>query len=318
MQLQHLLQPENIITKEDNDTHAKIILEPLERGFGYTLGFALKQIMLTALPGIAVTKIKINGGKTTSDADVIATQESIAEIMLNVQLMRFDLAEGVEKGTVSFTLSGKAKQVNTDEGEFSDGVSLISQPAILCHYQGKDKVSIEIVVERGLGYRPVDEVFAEGYFMLDASFSPVMDFDYSVENARVGQRTDLDRLILKVETDGSISPTTALSLAAQKIQSQLKNIVDIQAIEERMSVQEAPQIDPYLLRSVEELDLTVRSANCLKSENIRYIGELVRKTESELLKTPNFGKKSLNEIKEKLSEAGYSLGTVIENWPENI
>lgn len=318
MQLQHLLQPENIITKEENDQHAKIILEPLERGFGYTLGFVLKQIMLTALPGVAATKVKINGGKCTSDADVIAAQESIAELLLNIQSMRFDLASEVNVGTVSFSFSGKAKSVNSDEAEFSDGVTLISQPAHFCHYLGKEKLTIEFEVERGLGYRPVNAVFQDGYFMLDASFSPVMDFEYSVENARVGQRTDLDKLILKVETDGSVAPTQALSIAAQKIQSQLKHIVDIEAIEERMSVQEAPQIDSYLLRSVEELDLTVRSANCLKSENIRYIGELVRKTESELLKTPNFGKKSLNEIKEKLSEAGYSLGTVVDNWPENI
>ncbi|WP_116964392.1 DNA-directed RNA polymerase subunit alpha [Fastidiosibacter lacustris] len=316
MALEHLLHPTTVNNQERIGNQAKITLEPLERGFGHTLGFSLKQIMLHVLSGASLTKVKFNDGVNSEVK--LATTESVEELLLNLQIIKFKLDSAHTTGNISIKLSGKAREVYAADLTLSEGVEILNPDVLICQYVGKDKLSIEGWIESGAGYKPANQNFIDGYFMLDASFSPVVSLNYNVENARVAQRTDLDKLILDVQTDGSLTPSEALSLAAQKIQSQMSRIVDEEALAERLHIEEEPKIDPFLLKTVEELDLTVRSANCLKSENIRYIGELVQRTESELMKTPNFGRKSLNEIKEKLSSYGYSLGTIVGDWSRDL
>lgn len=316
MALEHLLHPTTVNNFEKNDREAKIILEPLERGFGYTLGFSLKQILANTLSGAALTKVKFNDG---ADAlATLATSETLEEILLNLQSVEFNLAAEHKKATISLRISGKSKEIYAADLTLSEGLGVLNPNLYICRYEGKEKFTIEGEVDVGVGYQAAKEGFVDGWFMLDASYSPIVSFSYNVENARVAQKTDLDKLILTIQTDGSLMPSEALSLAAQKLQMQMTNIVDEEALAERLYVEEEPQIDPFLLKTVEELDLTVRSANCLKSEHIRYIGELVQCTESELMKTPNFGRKSLNEIKEKLSSYGYSLGTIVTDWPKDL
>ncbi len=316
MALEHLLHPTTVNNFEKNDREAKIILEPLERGFGYTLGFSLKQILANTLSGAALTKVKFNDG---ADAlATLATSETLEEILLNLQSVEFNLAAEHKKATISLKISGKSKEIYAADLTLSEGLGVLNPNLYICRYEGKEKFTIEGEVDVGVGYQAAKEGFVDGWFMLDASYSPIVSFSYNVENARVAQKTDLDKLILTIQTDGSLMPSEALSLAAQKLQMQMTNIVDEEALAERLYVEEEPQIDPFLLKTVEELDLTVRSANCLKSEHIRYIGELVQCTESELMKTPNFGRKSLNEIKEKLSSYGYSLGTIVTDWPKDL
>lgn len=317
MALEHLLHPTNIHLYSKNNNSAKIVLEPLERGFGYTLGFALKQIMLQTLPGASLTKVKLNDGLNSYDVD-IPCQESVSELLLNLQAIEFKLVEGVSEGKLFVKLSDTAKEVYAGDVEVSEGVEILTPDVFICQYEGKTKLEIEAKVELGVGYKASDQSFADRYFLLDASFSPVVSFHYNVENARVAQKTDLDKLVLDVQTDGSLSPSEVVSLAARNLRSQMSAIVDENQLTERMQVEEEPAIDPFLLKTVEELDLTVRSANCLKSKNLFYIGDLVQRTESELMKTPNFGRKSLTEIKEKLTSYGYSLGTIVEDWPKHL
>lgn len=316
MALENLLHPTTINNLEKNNKEAKIVLEPLERGFGYTLGFSLKQILANVLAGAALTKVKFNDGNHASVK--LPVSETLEEVLLNLQAIEFKLSPEHKAGTVSIKLSGKAKEIYAADLVVSEGLEILNSDVYLCYYEGKDKLSIDGGVNLGVGYVAVEQNFVDGWFLLDASYSPIVSCKYNVENARVAQNTDLDKLILEIKTDGSLTPSEALSLAAQKIQTQMSNVVDVDELAERLYVEEEPQIDPFLLKTVEELDLTVRSANCLKSENIRYIGELVQLTESELMKTPNFGRKSLNEIKEKISSYDYSLGTIIDDWPKEL
>lgn len=317
MAVEHLLHPTHIHSQEKVNNSAKIVLEPLERGFGYTLGFALKEVMLQGLSGAALTKVKINGG-IQDDQQNLACEESTFELLLNLQAIEFKINNDVTQGEIRLNLSGKAKMIHARDIVVSQGLEILNPELLICHYLGKEKLSVQGVVESGFGYRASDSAFENGSFLLDASFSPVVSFHYNVENARVAQKTDLDKLVLEVKTDGSIAPEDALRTATTKIQREMSGIVDEEALVESMGTEEESKIDPFLLKPVEELDLTVRSANCLKSENIYYIGELVQRTESDLMKTPNFGKKSLTEIKGKLTSYGYSLGTVVENWPKEI
>jgi DNA-directed RNA polymerase subunit alpha len=276
----------------------------------------LKQILANTLSGAALTKVKFNDG---ADALAkLATSETLEEILLNLQSVEFNLAAEYKKATISLKISGKSKEIYAADLTLSEGLGVLNPDLYICRYEGKEKVTIEGEVDVGVGYQAAKEGFVDGWFMLDASYSPIVSFSYSVENARVAQKTDLDKLILTIQTDGSLTPSEALSLGAQKLQMQMANMIDEEALAERLYVEEEPKIDPFLLKTVEELDLTVRSANCLKSEHIRYIGELVQCTESELMKTPNFGRKSLNEIKEKLSSYGYSLGTIVADWPKDL
>ncbi|NDU05278.1 DNA-directed RNA polymerase subunit alpha, partial [Francisella tularensis subsp. holarctica] len=289
----------------------------LERGVGYTLGFALKQTMLYSIAGACVTSIKINDGKVTSLEDVIPCDETVADIILNVKSLSVTLAEDVETGTITFELSGSEEEIFSEEAKLSEGLA-ITEEVFICSYNGGKKLKIEAKVEKGVGFRPAQDNFKDCEFLLDATFSPVVFCDFEIKDARVGRRTDLDKLELNIKTNGNVNCEEALRLAATKIQNQLRNIVDIEEINKGIFVEDPKDINPILLKHVEELNLTARSSNCLKAVNIRLIGELVQKTENELLKAPNFGKKSLTEIKDKLSELGLSLGTLIENWPQDL
>ncbi|MED7820035.1 MULTISPECIES: DNA-directed RNA polymerase subunit alpha [unclassified Francisella] len=318
MALENLLHPTNIKIDDYAKNATKFSFEALERGVGYTLGYALKQTMLYSVGGACVTSIKINDGKVTSLEDVIPCDETVADIILNVKALPVALADDVETGTIIFDLSGSEEEIFSEEAKLSEGLK-ITDEVFICSYNGGRKLKIEAKVEKGVGYRQTTENFNDGEFLLDAAFSPVTFCDFEVKDARVGRRTDLDKLNFNIKTNGNITCEEALRLAATKIQNQLRNIVDVEEINQGIFVEDPTKdIDPMLLKHVEELNLTARSSNCLKAVNIRYIGELVQKTENELLKAPNFGKKSLTEIKQKLSELGLSLGTAIDNWPEDI
>lgn len=316
MALEHLLHPTTVNNLERNINEAKIILEPLERGFGYTLGFSLKEVLANALSGAALTQVRFNNGANAAAG--LPTTETLEEILLNLQSVQFRFSGDYKHATIGLKLSGKKKEIYAADLTASEGLEILNPDLYICLYEGKEKLVIDGQINLDFGYKAASESFANGWFLLDASHSPIISFNYNVKNARVAQNTDLDKLILEIKTDGSLSPSEALSLAAQKLQTQMSNVVDEDALAEHLYVEEEPKIDPFLLKTVEELDLTVRSANCLKSENIRYIGELLQRSDSELMKTPNFGRKSLNEIKGKLSTYGYSLGTIVDDWPKEL
>ncbi len=318
MALENLLHPTNINIDDYAKNSTKFSFEALERGVGYTLGFALKQTMLFSINGTCVTSIKINDGKVTSLEDLIPCVETVADIILNVKALSVSLEEGVESGTITFELSGSAEEICSEEAKLSEGLT-INEEIFICSYNGRKKLKIEAKVEKGVGYKESVENFNDGEFLLDAAFSPVKFCEFEVRDARVGRRTDLDRLDFDIKTNGNITSEEAIRLAATKIQNQLRNIVNVEEINQGVFVEDPiKDIDPVLLKYVEELNLTARSSNCLKAVNIRHIGELVQKTENELLRAPNFGKKSLTEIKDKLSELGLSLGTTIDNWSEDL
>nr|WIW78581.1 DNA-directed RNA polymerase alpha subunit [Francisella halioticida] len=318
MALENLLHPTNIKIDDYAKNATKFSFEALERGVGYTLGYALKQTMLYSVGGACVTSIKINDGKIASLEDVISCDETVADIILNVKALPVTLADSVETGKIIFELSGSEEEIFSEEAKLSEGLK-ITEEVFICSYNGGRRLKIEAKVEKGIGYRQASENFKDGEFLLDATFSPVTFCDFEVKDARVGRRTDLDKLNFNIKTNGNITCEEALRLSATTIQNQLKNIVDVEEINQGIFVEDPTKdIDPVLLKHVEELNLTARSSNCLKAVNIRHIGELVQKTENELLKAPNFGKKSLTEIKQKLSELGLSLGTAIDNWPEDI
>lgn len=321
MELESLLFPKNIQTKELKANHASFSLDPLERGYGYTLGYALKQIALFSLSGQSITQVKIEGIKTRSDL-IPSIEESLDELLLNIKGLLFSTKEGVETGTLTLEYKGSTKK-SIVGGDFtlSSGLQLLNPEHEIATFvaSGKDKtLNITATVETGTGYLEPEKDITDGIFHLDASFSPVLYCNYNVQKARVKQNTDLDKLVLEIMTNGSLSPSLAISQAAQLLQSQMTDIIDASTIKNIPKIEPQNSINPFFLKRVEELELTVRSANCLKAENIRYIGELLQKTESSLLRTPNFGKKSLNEIKAKLESLDYSLGTIIENWPEDL
>ena len=320
MALENLLHPSNIEIKNDKyqKNLSEISIEALERGFGYTLGFALKQTMLYTLEGTAITSIKFNDGKITSYEDIIPCEESVADIILNLRSLAVKLEDGVESGTISFILSGEENDIFSENAELSDGLS-VEENIFICNYIGGKKLKIEATVETGKGYKVSEKSFDEDKFLFDIHFSPVSLCEYKVLDARIGKKTDLDKLILNIKTKDGVTPEEAVRLTASKIQNQLSNIIDIEQINEQLSVEDiTSKMDPILLKDVEELNLTARSSNCLKAENIKLIGQLVQRHESELLKAPNFGKKSLKEIKEKLTELELSLGMVIPNWTDEL
>ena len=327
MILSHLLYPENVTCKDiSGKNEVRVTVEPLASGYGYTLGFALQQVMLNCLFGFAVTKVKINTGISSLEHE-IPCKETITELLLNLQQLRFKFDKSVisEGGCkfleLSIHLTKKSRTVHASDLVYSDelGVTLVNSDLIICSYQGKEDISLFITVESGVGYYSAPQTFdADGVLYLDASFSPVLSFQYDVENARVAQKTNLDKLIITTSTDGSISPIESLNTSAKIIQNQMSGIVDESNILTRPCEKEEVKIDEFLLKKVDDLELSVRSANCLKSEELLYVGQLVQKTESDLMRTPNFGKKSLMEIKEKLLEHGYLLGTIITNWPEDL
>ncbi len=311
------LKPRIVEVEQLGRHSARIVLEPLERGFGSTLGFALRRVLLSSMPGAAIVKVEIENvlhEYTTIDG----IQEDVVEILLNLKNIAIILNHGMTK-VLTLKKSGRGPVLAGDIQSDAD-VDIINPEQVICHITGNAEISMTITVALGRGYVPAtqvetDEELKIGQLVLDASFSPVRKVSYHVDNARVKQRTDLDKLTIDLVTNGTIDPEEAIRRAAKILRDQLGVFVDLEAEQAADAKREVAQIDPLLLRTVDDLELTVRSANCLKAENIFYIGDLIQRTESELLKTPNLGKKSLNEIKEVLSTRGLSLGMRVDNWP---
>ena len=314
------LKPHLVNIEQISSTHAKVTLEPLERGFGHTLGNALRRILLSSMPGCAVTEVEIDGvlHEYSSKEGV---QEDILEVLLNLK----GLAVKVQnKDDIILTLTKSGIGPVTAADIIHDGdVEIVNPAHVICNLTDKNaSISMRIRVQRGRGYVPAsarvhlqDDDRPIGRLLVDARFSPVDRIAYNVEAARVEQRTDLDKLVIEMETNGTLDPEEAIRRAATILAEQLAAFVDLRDVRQPEVKEEKPEFDPILLRPVDDLELTVRSANCLKAETIHYIGDLVQRTEVELLKTPNLGKKSLTEIKDVLASRGLSLGMRLENWP---
>ena len=313
------LTPKNIQVQEISKTRAKVTLEPLERGFGHTLGNTLRRILLSSMPGCAVTDVQIDGVQHEYSA-IEGVQEDVIEILLNLKGLAVRM-HGADEATLTLSKSG-AGEVTAADLQLPQDVELVNPEHHIATLNSGGKLKMEIRVARGRGYEPADARRGEeeetrpiGVLLLDATFSPIYRVAYSVEAARVEQRTDLDKLIIDLETNGTIEPEEAIRRAATILQQQLAVFVDLEGQAEPAAAESEEQIDPILLRPVDDLELTVRSANCLKAENIYYIGDLIQRTEVELLKTPNLGKKSLTEIKDVLASRGLSLGMRLDSWP---
>ncbi len=314
-----LLTPRSIDVTEYDDTHARVVLEPLERGFGHTLGNALRRILLSSMPGCAIVEVEIDGVLHEYSA-IEGIQEDVIEILLNLKNVAIVL-HGKEEVEVTLSKSGVGT-VTAADIKCDSNVEIKNPDHVIAHISGNTALNMRLRVMKGRGYQPADardggeeETRAIGRLRLDASYSPVRRVSYVVESARVEQRTDLDKLILNLETDGTIEPEDAIRRAATILQQQLAVFVDLESEKQLEPEEREDEIDPILLRPVDDLELTVRSANCLKAESIYYIGDLIQRTEVELLKTPNLGKKSLTEIKDVLASRGLSLGMRLESWP---
>ncbi|HRH72136.1 DNA-directed RNA polymerase subunit alpha [Zoogloea sp.] len=318
MQSNALLKPRIIEVQNVSPVHARVTMEPFERGFGHTLGNALRRILLSSLPGYAPTEVSIEG-VLHEYSTLDGVREDVVDLLLNLKGVVLKL-HGRQEATLSLAKSGEGV-VTAADIELSHDVEVINPDHVLAHLAPGGKLDLQIKVEQGRGYVPgnqrpaATESKAIGRIVLDASFSPVRRVSYAVESARVEQRTDLDRLVLDIETNGAVDPEEAVRFAARVLMDQLSVFADLEGTPTAVEAPKAPAIDPILLRPVDDLELTVRSANCLKAENIYYIGDLIQRTETELLKTPNLGRKSLNEIKEVLASRGLTLGMKLENWP---
>jgi DNA-directed RNA polymerase subunit alpha len=312
------LKPRTVDVQVLSNTHAKVTLEPLERGFGHTLGNALRRILLSSMPGAAVVEVEIEGvlhEYTTLEG----MQEDVVDVLLNVKNLAFAM-HSRDEAVLKVSKKGPGVVLGSDI-ELDHDVELCNPQMSIAHLEA-GTLDMTLKLRRGRGYEPAvarrDASSDErpiGTLQIDASFSPVRRVSYSVERARVEQRTDLDKLIIDLETNGTMDPEDAIRRAANILQDQLSVFVDLQGREEDRGDSDDAGIDPILLRPVDDLELTVRSANCLKAESIYYIGDLIQRTEVELLKTPNLGKKSLTEIKEVLALRGLSLGMRLESWP---
>ncbi len=313
------LTPRHIQVEEMSKTHAKVTLEPLERGFGHTLGNALRRILLSSMPGAAIVEVEIDG-VLHEYSTIEGVQEDVIEILLNLKGVAVRLHER-DEAILTLVKSG-AGAVTAADIQLDHGVEIANPDHVIANLADKGELKMTIKVAAGRGYETVEsrnqneeETRAIGKLQLDATFSPVKRVAYGVENARVEQRTDLDKLVIDLETNGTIEAEEAIRRSATILQQQLAVFVDLQNEAEPEPEEVEDEIDPILLRPVDDLELTVRSANCLKAENIYYIGDLIQRTEVELLKTPNLGKKSLTEIKDVLASRGLSLGMHLENWP---
>lgn len=318
MQSNALLKPRIIDVQSISPVQARVTMEPFERGFGHTLGNALRRILLSSLPGHAATEVTIEG-VLHEYSTLDGMREDIVDLLLNLKGVVFKLHNRTE--TILRLVKSGEGVVTAANIETGHDVEIINPDHVIAHLAPGGKLDMQIKVEEGRGYvpgnsRPVNsESKAIGRVVLDASFSPVRRVSYLVESARVEQRTDLDRLVIDIETNGAADPEEAIRYAARVLMDQLSVFADLEGTPAVTTTVVTEKIDPVLLRPVDDLELTVRSANCLKAENIYYIGDLIQRTETELLKTPNLGRKSLNEIKEVLATRGLTLGMKLENWP---
>jgi DNA-directed RNA polymerase subunit alpha len=318
MQSSGLLKPRIIDVQSLSPVHAKVVMEPFERGYGHTLGNALRRILLSSMPGYAATEVSIEG-VLHEYSTIDGVQEDVVDILLNLKGVVFKL-HNREEAVLQLSKDGEGI-VRAGDIVVSHDVEIINPDHVIAHISAGGKLSMELKVEKDRGYVPGnlrqigDDNKSIGKLVLDASFSPVRRVSYFVESARVEQRTDLDKLVMEIETNGVIEPEEAIRTAARILMEQLSVFADLEGTALPIEHQKTVQVDPLLLRPVDDLELTVRSANCLKAENIYYIGDLIQRTENELLKTPNLGRKSLNEIKEVLAARGLTLGMKLENWP---
>ena len=320
MQSSALLKPRIIDVQNISPVHAKVVMEPFERGYGHTLGNALRRVLLSSMPGTAPTEVQISG-VLHEYSTIDGVQEDVVDILLNLKGVVLKLHNQREV-TLSLKKQGEGVVTAADIESHHD-VEVVNPDHVIAHLTAGGKLDLQMKIEQGRGYQPAtqrsavdgEETRPIGAIMLDASFSPVKRVSYAVESARVEQRTDLDKLVMDIETNGVVEPEEAVRYAARILVEQLSVFADLKGTPQEIDGPKPTQIDPILLRPVDDLELTVRSANCLKAENIYYIGDLIQRTETELLKTPNLGRKSLNEIKEVLASRGLTLGMKLENWP---
>ncbi|ADC72634.1 MULTISPECIES: DNA-directed RNA polymerase subunit alpha [unclassified Thioalkalivibrio] len=319
MQSNELVKKQQIEVEAENRNQAKVALEPLERGFGHTLGNALRRVLLSSIPGAAIVEARIEGVLHEYTA-IEGVQEDVVDILLNLKGVALRM-HSREESTLSLKKKGPCV-VTAGDITVDHDVEVVNPEHVIATITKNVEIDMTLTARAGRGYEPVstrrqaegDET-GIGRLLLDASFSPIRRVAYRVESARLAQRTDMDRLVLELETNGAIAPDDAVRQAATILQGQLAPFVDLQEETGEVPGTTAGAIDPILLRPVDELELTVRSANCLKAENLYYIGDLVQRTEVELLRAPNLGKKSLTEIKDTLATHGLSLGMRLENWP---
>ncbi len=318
MQSIGFLKPRIIDVEALGPFHARVLMEPFERGYGHTLGNALRRVLLSSMPGFAATEVQI-AGVLHEYSTIEGVQEDVVDILLNLKGVVFKLASGNE-AMLHLIREGEGP-VRASDIQLTHDVEVINPDHIIAHVSPGGKLEMTIRVERGRGYQPgnvrvlPDEGKTIGRIILDASFSPVRRVSYLVESARVEQRTDLDKLIMDIETNGVIEPEEAIRHSARILVDQLSVFAALEGTALAPEPEKKEVVDPILMRPVDDLELTVRSANCLKAENIYYIGDLIQRSESELLKTPNLGRKSLNEIKEVLAARGLTLGMRLDNWP---
>jgi DNA-directed RNA polymerase subunit alpha len=317
--IENMLKPTAVGVDAVNPNRARIALEPLERGFGHTLGNALRRVLLSSIPGCAIVEVEIEGVLHEYTA-VEGLQEDIIEVLLNIKDIALRMHER-EEAELTLSKSGTGP-VTAGDIQVDHDVEIVNPDHVICNLTKDGSINMRLKISRGIGYQPAtkltigdEESRPIGRLMLDASFCPVRRVAYSVESARVEQRTNLDKLILDIETNGTVDCEESVKLAANILADQLSVFVDFRARTEEVAEKKSQEIDPILLNPIDDLELTVRSANCLKAESILYIGDLVQRTEVELLKTPNLGKKSLTEIKDALASHDLSLGMKLENWP---
>ena len=315
-----LLKPRSIEVESMGPNAAVVTMEPFERGYGHTLGNALRRIILSSMVGYAPTEVQIEG-VVHEYSTIDGVREDVVDILLNLKGIVFKL-HNRDEVTLNLRKDGEGT-VTAGDIELPHDVEVINPDHVIAHLSAAGKLAMQIKVEKGRGYVPGnvrafrdDHSATIGRIVLDASFSPVRRVSYTVESARVEQRTDLDKLVMTIETNGAIAPEETVRQSARILVEQLSVFAALEGVGEPAHAQRAKvDVDPMLLRPVDDLELTVRSANCLKAENIYYIGDLIQRTENELLKTPNLGRKSLNEIKEVLAARGLTLGMKLENWP---
>ena len=312
------LKPRIVEVDRASPLSAKVIMEPFERGYGHTLGNALRRILLSSMVGYAPTEVTISG-VVHEYSTIEGVQEDVVDILLNLKGIAFKM-HGRSEAMLKVSKSGEGV-VTAGDIELGHDIEVLNPDHVIAHLTKGGKLDMEIKVESGRGYQPAtarkvsEDTRSVGSILVDASFSPVRRVAYSVESARVEQRTDLDRLVIDIETNGVVEPEEAVRTAARILVNQLSVFADLEGTPAESESPRSPQVDPMLLRPVDDLELTVRSANCLKAENIYFIGDLIQRSESELLRTPNLGRKSLNEIKDVLASKSLSLGMKLENWP---
>ena len=314
----NLLKPRIVNIENVSLNNTKVTLEPLERGFGHTLGSALRRIMLSSIVGSSITEVSIEGVQHQYST-IEGVQEDVIDIMLNLKDVSFKI--NCNTSATLTLVKNEVGLVIASDIELKNDIEIVNPNHVIANITTKGaSLNMQIEVSEGIGYssagqRIHDDNRIVGSLLVDASYSPIKKVSYKVDSARVEQRTDLDKLIIELETDGTIDPEECIREAATILHDQVSVFVDLKAIEEKEQKTEEAQIDPNLLRPVDDLELTVRSANCLKAENVYYIGDLIQRSENELLKTPNLGKKSLTEIKDILGTYGLSLGMKLDNWP---